>query len=102
MKTITTINYLEKLRKLVLNFLENNDAKIILFGSRARKNNRDNSDVDIGIIPKQNNSINNKITLLKEAIEQSNIPYKVDVVNFAETSVEFQEIALKEAVIWKK
>ena len=32
--------------------LKEEDVKIVLFGSRARKDNRGVSDVDIGIIPR--------------------------------------------------
>ena len=55
---------------------------------------------DIGIIPKGNFDTK-KITLLKERIEQSNIPYKVDVVNFNEVGDAFKQEALKEYITWK-
>lgn len=39
---------------------------------------------------------------LKElVIEDSNIPYKVEVVNFSEVSEGFKKSALKEAIVWK-
>ena len=102
MKTITKLNDIDYLKKLVLDFFKDNEVKIVLFGSRARKTNQNNSDADIGIIPKQSSSRNMNISLLKETIEQSNIPYKVDIVNLAETSPAFQRTALKEAVTWKE
>ena len=39
--------------------------------------------------------------MLKEKMERSNIPYKVDIVDLSQTSREFKEKALKEGVVWK-
>jgi len=56
--------------------------------------------VDIGIIPKDKfNKI--KLTLLKEYLENSNVPYKVEIVDFSNLSDSFKEEALKDAIIWK-
>jgi len=94
------MNYLSELKKNVVDFLKDEQVKIVLFGSRARKKNQIFSDVDIGLIP--SGKLNEKkITLLKEMIENSNIPYKVEFVNFNETGKDFKNEALKEAKIWK-
>lgn len=93
-------NFLLQIKELVTSELRNENAKIILFGSRARKKNNSFSDVDIGIIPK--GKVNNdKITLLREKIENLNIPYKVEIVDFSDVSEDFKKEALKEAIIWK-
>lgn len=92
--------YLLKLQQMVLEALKEEAVRIVLFGSRAKKNPRVGSDVDIGIIPKGRwNSV--KLTLLRERIENSNIPYKVDFVDFEQASEAFRKEALKESVIWK-
>jgi len=46
------MKYMEMLKEAVLEFLKDEDTKVILFGSRARNDNVMASDVDIGIIPK--------------------------------------------------
>jgi predicted nucleotidyltransferase len=92
--------YLDALKKVVLEMLCDEKTKIILFGSRARKDNYAGSDIDIGLIP-SGKIDTTKITLLREKIENMNIPFKVDIINFAETSQDFKQEALKEAVIWK-
>lgn len=92
--------HLETLKKIVLEMLGEEKIKIILFGSRARKDNYPGSDIDIGLIP-SGKIDTTKITLLKDKIENMNIPFKVDIVNFSETSQDFQQEALKEAIIWK-
>ena len=92
--------YLIRLKRLILDFLRDYDVKVFLFGSRARSDSRDSSDVDIGLLPGAGFKLH-LISLLREAIEESTIPYKVDVINLNETSPEFREEVLKEGVVWK-
>ncbi|HHT9140371.1 MAG TPA: nucleotidyltransferase domain-containing protein, partial [Candidatus Tripitaka californicus] len=58
------------------------------------------SDVDIGIVPSGELS-DRELAILRERIEDSNIPYKVEVVNFSEVSEGFKKSALKGAIVWK-
>lgn len=97
---ITNNVSIHNLKEHVLDFLGNENIKIVVFGSRARGDNVTFSDVDIGIIPKGEFN-RNRLTLLREFIENSNIPYKVDIVDFSSTSEQFKSEALKDAEIWK-
>lgn len=92
--------YLIKLKKLVLDLLRDEPLRVVVFGSRARQDNQPASDVDIGIIPygRINKS---KLVELKGRIEDLNIPYKVELVDFSQTSDSFKKEAMKEAVVWK-
>lgn len=92
--------YILKLKELIIDFLKYDNVKVVLFGSRARGDNYISSDVDIGIIP-QEKFAKNKITLLKENVENLNIPYKVEIVDFSEVSESFRKESLKEAMVWK-
>jgi len=92
--------YLEKLKRLALEIFEGENVKIILFGSRARKDNQTTSDVDIGLLPSGKLNRKKEI-LLKEKVEELNIPYKVEIVDFSQTSEDFKKQALKGAVVWK-
>lgn len=101
MKDNVENEYISKLRKVTTTLFKDDKVKIILFGSRARGDNYSSSDVDIGIIPL--GSIDKgKTVLLKEKVENMNIPYKVEVVNFSEVSEEFKKDAMKGAVVWKE
>ncbi|MFH1191353.1 MAG: nucleotidyltransferase domain-containing protein [Candidatus Omnitrophota bacterium] len=93
--------YLEELKNLALEILKDEKVKIILFGSRARGDNNIISDVDIGLVP-YGQLAKNKVIILKEKIEDLNIPYKVELVNFSEVSEDFKKEALKGAVVWKE
>ena len=100
MSSETKNKYLDQLKELVLSSLKDENLKIFLFGSRARGDNYRTSDVDIGFIPKGDYN-KSKISFLKEQIENSNIPYKVQVVNFNNVSEDFKREALKDIIVWK-
>lgn len=91
---------LKLLKNMVKDAFKGSDVEIVLFGSRARGDYAKTSDIDIGILPR--GKINKKkLILLREKLENSNIPYKVDVVDLTQTSREFRERALKEGILWK-
>src|SRR3989338_3984444 len=80
--------YLLRLKELVINFLKDREVKIILFGSRARGHGYPFSDVDIGIVP--SGELNDKeLAILRERIEDSNIPFKAFFLKSFETSEKF-------------
>lgn len=90
----------ERVRSAVLHFLEGEDVIIFLFGSSARGDSHRYSDIDIGILPK-NGYNNKKIILLREQLENMNIPYSIDVVDISKVSDAFKENVLKEGKLWK-
>ncbi len=92
--------YLEKLKELTLAALKGEEVKIILFGSRARQDHHSTSDADIGLIP-YGNLDRRKVVSLKERIEDLNIPYKVEIVDFSAVSEDFKKEAMKGAMVWR-
>lgn len=93
--------YLLKLKEAVLGFLEDEDVKVVLFGSRARGDSLRTSDVDIGIMAGEGFKDRRKLVLLREHVEELNIPYKVEIVELSGVSREFEAAVLKEAEVWK-
>jgi predicted nucleotidyltransferase len=91
---------LELLQSEVLEILKNEPVTIFLFGSRARGENATNADVDIGLMSQQPLDFRLKAKLI-DRIENLNIPFKVDLVDFAEVSESFKQEALKKIIIWK-
>ena len=91
---------LEKIKSEVLRAFQDENMSIFLFGSRARDDFRPSSDVDIGFIPKGKFD-KSKLVLLRETLENLNIPYKVELVNFSEQSESFTKEALKQIKRWK-
>lgn len=75
-------------------------VKIYLFGSRAREKNHETSDIDIAL------DAGEKMTLVdvgevREILNATNIPYKIDVVDFHRVYPAMQEMILKEGILWK-
>ncbi len=73
------INTIQDLKNFLKDYFKNYDVKIYLFGSRAEGREKLYSDIDLAIETQED--IKQKIVLLKEILENSNLPYKVDVVN---------------------
>ena len=76
------------------------DAKIYLFGSRARQTNAQWSDIDLALDtgkPLRNSAIDE----VKSVLEATNIPYKVDVLDFQSISTNMQDSIKRDWKIWK-
>jgi uncharacterized protein len=91
---------LTHVKETILDFLKDQEVAVFLFGSRARGNFLSGSDIDIGLIPKKRFEPR-KIVLLRELLENMNIPFKVDIVDFSSVSESFKQETLKEAQWWR-
>ena len=91
---------LSQVKEIVLDAFKDEDVKVILFGSAARGDAHRFSDIDIAILPKTKYN-KTKVILLKEEIENLNIPYSVDLVDISKVSSAFREKVLREGEIWK-
>jgi len=94
-----TNKYLDIVKEITLDILPTN-AEVFLFGSIVSGHFTRSSDIDIGI--RSDTQIDSKIiNSLKEAIEESIVPYNIDIVDFSKTSDCFNQIALKEVIKWR-
>jgi uncharacterized protein len=86
-----------KLIEIVFKYLPK--ARIFLYGSRARNDHTAESDIDIAI---DNKSKIDKIMLstIKEDVDESTIPFFVDIVDFAEVSDDLRNQILKDGILW--
>jgi len=88
--------------KIIECVIKEKGVTVYLFGSRATGKATSTSDIDIGIVLKKNMGSDREIALLKEKIENSNIPYKVDVGDLSQVSESFRKQILKEGkILWK-
>ncbi len=91
---------MEEVRRLVLEAIENREIAAYLIGSRARGDARPQSDIDVALdghgqpIPKM------LLAELRERLEESLIPFTVDVVDLAEASAGLRAAARQEGVNW--
>lgn len=91
---------IKKVKETVLETFSDEDVCVVLFGSRARGDSDLTSDIDIGIFPR-GVTTKDKIFLLREKLENMNIPYNVDMVDLSKVSDSFRKKALREGQIWK-
>ena len=91
---------IEELRRIVLAALGEQDAAVWLFGSCARGDVRHMSDIDVGILPPDELPAGFFATLA-EAIEESTIPYNVDIVNLQEVDPIWLDAIRREGVRWR-
>ena len=76
------------------------EAKIYLFGSRARGTNGQSADIDIALdagkpLPRVD------VDEVKSMFMESNIIYIIDVVDFHQITPLMQQEILKDRIIWK-
>ena len=93
--------YLEKIRALALESFEGETVSIYLFGSWARGTMRHGSDVDLAI-EGGGKDVAKKIAGLREELEESTIPYRVDVVDMSRAAEALCEEIRREGILWKK
>jgi predicted nucleotidyltransferase len=91
---------LEKLRHIVFGALGDRDAAVYLFGSMARDEARHTSDIDVAILPHEELPPAFFAELV-DAIEESTIPYNVDLVDMREVSPEFREKIVRTGIKWR-
>ena len=83
----------KEIKNILQNFIDFKKSKVFIFGSRAKGESRKFSDYDIGIIGRKSLGLK-KISLIKGELEESDLPYRVDVVDFSTVSKNFKNIAL--------
>lgn len=96
-------NSIEKYKNIILPIIIKYipQAKVILYGSRARQDAREGSDIDIAL------DMGGKIDVLvmskiMEDMEASNLPICYDIVDFHAVSQKMQEEIIKDGVVWKQ
>ncbi|MBV9016713.1 MAG: nucleotidyltransferase domain-containing protein [Alphaproteobacteria bacterium] len=91
---------IEKLRRIVLDALRQHDAEVYLFGSHARGEVRHASDIDVGILPKSELP-GAFFANLADVIEESTIPYEVDLVDLRSVSSGFRDQVFRTGIKWR-
>lgn len=86
----------QKVKEVLLRFLDPGEYQFSLFGSRASGKARLFSDYDIGILGRRQVSLET-LAMIKEALEESDLPYTIDVVDLSAVSQEFKRTALLRA-----
>jgi len=93
--------FVKELKQAVLNLLKDKQCSVYLFGSRARGNYRRSSDADIAVEGLSEEEFKRFKRSLDELLEESRIPFSVDIVNLNKVSNEMKQVILKEGIRWK-
>lgn len=90
-----------QLKAIIHKYLKSDDYKTFIFGSRATGQLsraslrvRSFSDFDLGILGREKIP-GHLLEKIREDLENSSIPYKIDVVDFNKVSPEFRSLALR-------
>ena len=87
---------LDLIKDIINNYIDNSKNKAFIFGSQATGKISRSSDIDIAIEgPKLDPQIYFEI---KNALEESDIPYTTDLVEFRNLTNSFQKIAKKKII----
>ncbi|MFH1233236.1 MAG: nucleotidyltransferase domain-containing protein [Patescibacteria group bacterium] len=83
----------EQIKNIIFRYLSPRKYQIFMFGSRVNGKATKYSDYDIGILGKNPLPSKTKV-LIEESFEESNIPCKIDIVDFSLVSPCFRKVAL--------
>lgn len=91
---------LGEVRRTVLSALRPYKAEVVLFGSWARGDRRRWSDIDVGVRAKRRIP---ELVLanLRERLEESCIPYRVEVVDLSTVGSTFLRNVRRDGIVWR-
>jgi hypothetical protein len=89
--------YLIQLKNILKQHITGKNVKMFIYGSSIQRD--EFRDIDIGI---EGDFDEQKISLLKEQLQKSCLPYFVDVINFNKVSSNFKKAVFESKVLWIK
>jgi len=92
---------IDELRRMVLDAIGKHDAAVWLFGSCARGDVRQHSDIDIAVLPRDDLP-SGFFAELAADIEESPIPYDVDLVDLRHADPALVDEVRREGVKWRE
>ena len=95
-----SLNALEEAKRIILGGLKGYNVAVFLFGSRATGTAGPISDIDVAIYPKECLPAG-LLSTIREELEESGIPYSVDLVDLTQLSQSWLEKIQRDGVAWK-
>jgi predicted nucleotidyltransferase len=86
-------HHLEKVRTILRKHVP--QCEVRAFGSRVNRTAKGYSDLDLAVVASGKLS-NDALRHLREALEESDLPFRVDVLDWHAISPDFQEVIEKE------
>ena len=97
MKFGFTENELDYFQKELVSPLKDIDAKVWIFGSRARGDHQKFSDVDI-LVESHDEKINQLLSSIREKFEEGSFPYKIDLLLLEDLAKSYRDSVLKDRI----
>jgi len=94
-----TFDYIDIVKQIVLKHIPKDNFAVFLFGSRAVGNDKPLSDIDFGILGPEPLPTIIKVDLESD-LEESIVPYKIDLIDFYQVDKDFKKEALNTIQIW--
>ena len=96
----TRARALERVREITLQVLANRDVRVYLFGSSVTGRLHRSSDIDVAIDPL---CVLPSALLaeLRERLEESEVPYDVDIVDLSAATPEIRASVEQEGLLWR-
>ena len=92
--------YLSQIKTILASVFENQECTIYLFGSRARGTSATVSDFDIAVVAAED--ISRELSLAREMLELSNIPFTVDLVDLRAAGAALnRQVQTEGILLWK-
>ena len=93
------MDYIDIVKQIVLKHVPKNEFAVFLFGSRAASNSNSLSDIDVGIMGTK--PLPTLIMAdLDSDLEESIVPFKIDLIDFYQVDQAFKDEALSSIQIW--
>ena len=93
------MDYIDIVKHIVLKHVPKNEFAVFLFGSRAASNSNSLSDIDVGIMGTK--PLPTLIMAdLDSDLEESIVPFKIDLIDFYQVDQVFKDEALSSIQIW--
>ncbi len=93
------LDYIDIVKQIVLKHVPKDEFAVFLFGSRAAGNSKVLSDIDVGILGMR--PLPTIITAeLEFDLEESIVPFKIDLIDFYHVDESFKVEALSIVQIW--
>jgi predicted nucleotidyltransferase len=91
---------LDRITAILVRALSGKSCRVYLFGSRAAGTAQPTSDFDVAVLAEED--LRRELSLAREMLEESNIPFKVDVVDLRQTAPAFSaETQAQGILLWK-
>lgn len=85
------------IKEIISKHLDLRKCSVFIFGSRAQGTSRKFSDVDIGIESDKNIS-DSTLIKIEEDLENSDLPFTVDVIDFSKVNDSFKNFSKKQTI----